>query len=81
MKTIDSRSFYLIFNSTSFFGQTWECQILPSERQVVTDKASGAMITFVTTNKSDDKNLYFHDRCWLLDQEVMLYNSDRTGRN
>ena len=89
MKTIDSRSFnfrvsvtvFLILNSTSFFGQTWECQILPSERQVVTDKASGAMITFVTTNKSDDRNLYFHDRCWLLDQEVMLFNSDRTGRN
>jgi Tol biopolymer transport system component len=69
-----------MFHPISFFGQTWECQILPSERQVVTDQSSGARITFITTDKSDDRNLYFHDRCWLLDQTVMLFHSDRTGR-
>ncbi len=57
------------------------CQILPTNRQVVTDEASGVRITLITTNKSDDTNLYFNDRYWLLDQGVMLFISDRTGRN
>lgn len=72
---------FLILCSTSVFGQTWQCQILPAERQVVIDETSGATITFITTHQSDDTNLYFHDRCWLLDQEVMLFISNRTGRS
>jgi oligogalacturonide lyase len=75
-----SISLLFIFHSISFYGQTWECRILPSERQIVTDGGSGARITFVTTHKSDDRNLYFHDRSWMLDTEVMLFTSDRTGR-
>lgn len=79
--SIFSVTVFLILYSTSLFGQTWQCQILPPEREVIIDETSGATITFITTHKSDDTNLYFHDRCWLLDQEVMLFISNRTGRS
>lgn len=61
--------------------QNWKCEILPSERKVEIDPQSKAEITFITTSKSNDTNLYFHDRCWLPGGDIMLFNSDRTGRN
>lgn len=67
----------ITFNSTA---QEWECNILPSERKIEIDPASGAEITFITTDKSNDTNLYFHDNCWLFNGEIMLFNSDRNGR-
>jgi hypothetical protein len=68
-------SIFLLFmlHSISISGKIWECRILPSERKLATDQASGARITFITTDKSDDRNLYFHDRCWMLDPEVLLF--------
>ena len=61
--------------------QSWECEILPSERKVAKDEKSGAELIYVTSDKANDNNLYFHDRCWLLDGEMMLFYSDRSGRN
>ena len=60
--------------------QNWQCEILPAERRIIVDSTSGADITFITTHGSNDTNLYFHDRCWMLDGKVMLFESDRTGR-
>lgn len=60
--------------------QTWKCELLPEERKVETDKKSGARIIFITTDPAADNNLYFHDRCWMFDQQLMLFNSNRTGR-
>lgn len=70
----------LLTNSLISFAQEWDCEILPSERLTEIDPESGAEITFVTTDKSNDTNLYFHDHCWLFDGRIMLFNSDRTGR-
>jgi hypothetical protein len=66
--------------SCNLFAADWECMIFPAEHQTEIDSISGAKIIFATTNKSNDTNLYFHDRCWLPDNRMMLFNSDRTGR-
>ena len=60
--------------------RNWDCEILPSEQKIEIDKISGAKIVFVTTNKADDNNLYFHDRCWLPAEKMMLFISNRSGR-
>ena len=62
------------------FGKTWECEIHPSEREVEIDPTSGAKIIFATTNPASDNNLYFHDRCFLFNNSMMIFTSDRTGR-
>ena len=59
---------------------TWECEILPPERKVEIDETSGAKVTFVTTHPGTDTNLYFHKRCFLWDNRLMLFYSDRFGR-
>ena len=85
MKTRNKRKRYLLavfllLSVVPALGQTWQCEILPSERIVEKDEGSGARIIFVTTDLASDNNLYFHDRCWMFDQQLMLFNSDRTGR-
>ena len=60
---------------------TWNADILPPEQRIETDAESGARVIFITTDKSNDTNLYFHDRSWLLENQIMLFMSDRSGRN
>ena len=72
--------FTILTISIKSVAQEWKCEILPSEHITEFDPKSGAEITFITTNKSNDTNLYFHDNCWLFDGKIMLFNSDRTGR-
>ena len=74
-------SFFLIFYSFAVYARTWEGQIFPSEKKEEIDRTSGAKIVYITTNKAQDTNLYFHDRCWLLDNNLMLFYSDRSGRS
>lgn len=57
-----------------------ECTILPSEQQVEIDSVSGAKIIFATTNPAGDCNLYFHTRCFLWNNQMLLFSSDRFGR-
>ena len=64
-----------------FAQNSWDCQIFPSEQKIETDEKSGAKIIFATTATANDNNLYFHDRCWLPNEKMMLFMSDRTGRN
>jgi len=75
-------TFFLVLMISPVFpaGKKWICEVLPSEKKVEIDPDSGAKITFVTTNPSNDTNLYFHDRCWLQKGELMLFMSDRDGR-
>lgn len=61
-------------------GAAWPCRVLPAERETTTDPASGAKVTFVTTAPSNDRNLYFINRSWLSDGSVLLFYSNRTGR-
>ncbi len=59
----------------------WTGLVLPPEQQVETDPASGAKVTFVTTHPGTDSNFYFHERCFLANNRVMLFNSERFGRS
>jgi oligogalacturonide lyase len=61
--------------------QSWNCDIFPAEHKTETDKTSGAELIYITSNKANDQNLYFHDRCWMFDGRMMLFYSDRSGRN
>ena len=73
--------FIIVFASfTPLAASEWSSQILPSEQMIEIDETSGAKIIYVTTNKANDNNLYFHDRCWLFDNSAMLFLSNRTGR-
>jgi oligogalacturonide lyase len=71
----------LLLMSLKANSSIWDCEILPAERKQETDPMTGIEVTYITTNKSNDTNLYFHDRCWLMDGNIMIFNSDRTGRN
>jgi hypothetical protein len=64
----------------SVFPQTWNCEILPSEQKIEIDPQSGAKIIFATTNPAKDWNLYFHDRGFLWDNQILLFNSQRFDR-
>lgn len=64
----------------SALGETWECEILPPEQVVETDAQSGAVVTFITTDTAPDTNFYFHQRCFLWNNQLMLFFSERFGR-
>ena len=68
------------FLHASAFASAWDCEVLPSEQKVDIDAQSGAKIIFATTDPASDTNLYFHDRCFLWDNRLMLFYSDRFGR-
>jgi len=73
-------AFLAVFVQATAFSSTWDCEVLPSEQRVEVDAQSGAKIIFVTTDPASDTNLYFHDRCFLWNNRLMLFNSDRFGR-
>jgi hypothetical protein len=62
------------------YAATWDCEILPSEQKEETDPQSGARVIFVTTHPAPDTNFYFHERCFLWDDHLILFNSERFGR-
>ncbi|MBN1347803.1 hypothetical protein JXJ21_00180 [candidate division KSB1 bacterium] len=63
------------------YPETWDCEILPSEHKIEIDPESGAKIIFATTNPARDWNLYFHNRCFLWENQMLLFYSDRFGRS
>jgi hypothetical protein len=71
---------FFTINTTLILAAEWDCEILPSERRIESDTSSGAEVIYVTTHPAQDQNLYFHDRCWLFDNQMMLFFSDRSGR-
>jgi len=73
-------TFVTICHAAAADSTTWQCEMLPSEQKVETDNQSGAKVIFVTTNAASDTNLYFHKRCFLCDNRLMLFYSDRFGR-
>ena len=60
---------------------SWECNVFPAEHEISQDEDSGAKIVFATTNQSKDLNLYFDLNCWTADLSMLVFTSDRTGRN
>ena len=59
----------------------WSGRIYPSEHVVVDDTTSGAKLIYVTSNNSDDINLYFDYNCWFKDLSAMFFISNRNGAN
>jgi hypothetical protein len=59
---------------------SWDCFVLPSESKTIIDRISKAKIVYTTTSPANDRNLYFHDRCWTSDGQLMLFYSDRFNR-
>ncbi|MCK5457433.1 MAG: hypothetical protein KAI45_09935, partial [Melioribacteraceae bacterium] len=59
----------------------WEGRIYPSEHVVLDDTTSGAKLIYVTTNNSNDVNLYFDYNCWFKDLSAMFFISNRNGAN
>jgi len=51
--------------------------VLPAEHRLMKDPVTGADLIFVTTNPAPDQDLYFHDRSWLADSSMLLFNSSR----
>jgi len=58
-------------------GETFELTVLPPECKRITDAHTGAELVFLTTNPAKDTNLYFHERSWLADGSLILFNSSR----
>ncbi|MGA1237694.1 MAG: hypothetical protein ACO34E_12610 [Limisphaerales bacterium] len=71
----------VICSSALASADTWKCTILPSEHTLSSDPASGARLIRVTSHNAADSNLYFHQRCFLPNNKLMLFYSDRSGRN
>lgn len=68
-----------LFVATAAWAETWDCEILPKEQKEEVDPQSGTRVIFVTTNPAVDTNFYFHERCFLHDDRLMLFNSQRPG--
>lgn len=58
----------------------WKAVSLPNTPEHTVDSQSGAALTFVSRDASNDLNLYFHQRSWLPDDSVLFLLSNRTGR-
>lgn len=70
-----------ILANRSLAQTSWDGAIFPPEHETIIDTTSGAKIIFITNHPATDNNFYFHDRCWLADESLLLFNSDRTGRS
>ena len=73
-------AFFLVFGGLCGWSQSWDCEILPAEQKVEIDPESGARVVFVTSSPAADTNFYFHERCFLWNNRLMLFVSDRFGR-
>lgn len=57
--------------------QNYELLVLPAEHEHVEDEVTGAQLTYLTTDRAQDTNLYFHERSWLSDESIILFTSRR----
>ena len=68
-------------NSEQQWTNNWQCEIFPAEHEITTDPETGAKVVFITSDTSKDVNLYFDLNCWFNDLSMMVFYSDRMGRN
>lgn len=52
---------------------------LPSEKRTVVDEATGAALTFLTTDRANDAKPYQTHTTWTADGRWILFRSDRAG--
>ncbi len=70
-------SWLIAFSVGAAEQETHELTMLPAEHQVMTDPATGATLTFLTTQPGQDTNLYFHEHSWTADGSIILFYSAR----
>lgn len=58
-------------------GHIFELAVSPPEHKKMTDPETGAELLFLTTDPAKETNLYFHERSWLADGSLILFNSAR----
>ncbi len=71
---------YLAFSAPLFAdtgGTPYRLEVSPAEHETIIDPQTGAELTFLTTHSAADTNLYFHERSWLPDGSVIIFNSSR----
>lgn len=59
--------------------EAFPLQVLPAEHRQVADPATGAQLTFLTTDPAHDQSLYYEQRSWLADSSLIIFNSQRDG--
>jgi hypothetical protein len=55
----------------------FDLRVFPAEHRKMTDPATGAELTFLTTNPAHDQSLYYEQRSWLSDSSLILFHSSR----
>ncbi|TFG99216.1 MAG: hypothetical protein E4H13_09110 [Calditrichales bacterium] len=58
----------------------WQCEVYPPEHLLTNDAQTGAQLRYITTHPGKDVNLYFDLNCWTADQSLLVFYSDRSGR-
>ncbi|NUN96365.1 MAG: hypothetical protein HUU16_09345 [Candidatus Omnitrophica bacterium] len=79
MKTLLLPTLILLLIPRISHAESWDCEVFPTEREVVTDPTSGAKLTLITGNTAEDLNLYFHQRSWLADGSLLIFRTQRGG--
>jgi len=70
-------SFFLFAWVANAAETSYLLEIFPPEHRRMTDPKTGTELLFLTTSPENDSNLYFHERSWLVDESVILFNSSR----
>jgi len=56
---------------------SYRLPVLPPEHRAMKDPRTGVDLLFVTTGPTRDLALYFHQRSWLADESMLLFQSFR----
>src|SRR5438874_7732880 len=70
-------SFFLFPCVAAAAENSYPLEVFPPEHRRMTDPKTGAELLFLTTAPEKDSNLYFHERSWLADESMVLFNSSR----
>src|SRR5437899_1930684 len=70
-------SFFLFACVATAAENSYLLEVFPPEHRRMTDPKTGAELLFLTTAPEKDSNLYFHERSWLADESMILFNSSR----
>ncbi len=57
---------------------TYELDVLPTDRTVLTDSVTGATLTFLTTN-TPSSSIYFHEHSWLSNESMIIFRGGPLG--
>ncbi|RYZ54130.1 MAG: hypothetical protein EOO14_14630, partial [Chitinophagaceae bacterium] len=69
--------FTIFFLGLSLFGSAQIGKRFPSERKVVKDPVTGAMLTFLTSTPAGDSKIYPTHAQWTADGEWLIFRSNR----